>query len=325
MTVHEKIALLRTMSNMNQDQFASLIRVHPSTVTRLENENSLFQPAPETLQSIANIFNEVTVDWLTNEDDETVPDKLTSPVDLLQQGAGEGHEGRNLGAFIDRFDRHTLNNAMIARELNVSRPQIGHYRKTTRFQPAVRESLLAAISKLLHRTVTDAELFGSGADTAVNPVLEKFIEVPKLALNSRSSLSSEGFKTLQSSFAPVLEQDTLHVPVEYVPASRFRQAIAIEVGPADQMEPLFLPGYWVLGFSLSQEEYSRHYAGSVAVLTNDGEFLVRQIVANRLKTADTLELGPYMADRDRIRAIRRSDIALFFSITHIVRGSLQLS
>lgn len=324
MTVHEKIIHLRTLAGMNQRQFAELVGLAPSTITRLENPAAPIGVSGSSLKKIASAFNEISEAWLLDDADDTLPaDLTTAAATLLQRAAtADTHEGQALAAFLDKFDRSTLNRAMLGRQLGVSRNQVGSYLSTRRFESSVRESLLPALSVLLHRPVTEQELFGI-ATTAADPRTEQFVAVPRLTLADRRPLTGDLFRLRQLDFNPALFPDTgFFAPVDLVPVARIRAACALEVGPSDKMEPYLRPGYWVLAFLLTPDEFSRLYEGTVAIVTTDGEFLLRQIVANRLRTADVLEVGPYTPDRGSIRPLHRADIALCFSVPAILRGAL---
>ncbi|MBN8824406.1 MULTISPECIES: XRE family transcriptional regulator [unclassified Spirosoma] len=319
MTTNEKIAAIRDLTGLNQNRFSKLIGVAPSTMTRLER-GSPNKPSHDTLQKIADHFAEVTLDWLTDEDDDTLPKTITlKPGSSIESLSSPDHEGQRFRRFVERH-KPKLNQNIIAESIGVSRNQVGAYYNTIRFRQSVQSALLEGLSKLLGRPVSPEEVFGAGRNAGTN-VPTNLIAVPKLSVTDRPKLSTQFLGNLQANFMPAVQMDkVMYAPKQAVTEENFKRAFAIEIAAGDRMEPLYFPGYWVLGINLEPADYSKLYDGTVAVMTNDGQFLVKKIVANNIRTTGVLELGSYIAGSGGSVQLRKSDISLMFSIAGIIFG-----
>lgn len=317
MTTSEKIVALRDLTGLNQNRFAKLIGVAPSTMTRLER-GTPNAPSLDTLQKLVDTFPEVTLDWLQDETNTQVPERLTGTASSPQE-FDDSHEGKRLRAFVNK-NKPTLNQYVIAEAMGVSRNQVTSYYNTGRFRNSVQQSLLTALSKLLGRTISADEVFGSAKRTDI-ATPTSLIAIPRIALSDRPKIEPAFLDTLQANFMPAVRPETaLYAPKQAVTPDRLRLAFAIEVGGNDHMEPLYFPGYWVLGIRMEPTEYAKLYDGVVGVLTNDGEFLLKKVLANNLRTTDVLELGSYTIDRGGSVQLRKSDIQVMFSIQGILYG-----
>lgn len=322
MTTNEKIAALRDLIGLNQNRFAKLIGVAPSTMTRLER-GAPSTASLDTLQKIANTFEEVSVDWLEDETDEKLPAHLTVRGGLPYEAltTTSDHEGQRLQRFVKRY-KPTLNQQVIGNQMGVSRNQVHAYYSTGRFHTHVRESLLKALSKLLDRKVTPEEVFGAERGNSSPSTQTNLVAIPRISVADRNNLTNRSFLAgLQDSFMPAVKPDTaMYAPKQVVAPEQHKRAYAIEVGTGDRMEPLYFPGYWVLGLTLEPSEYHRLYDGTVAILTADGEFMLKKVIANNLRTTGVLELGSYTAERGGTVQLRKTDIQLMFSISGIIFG-----
>lgn len=316
MNASEKITALRDMLGINQNRFSQLIGVAPSTMTRLER-GTPNKPSQDTLQKIADTFNEVTIEWLENDQDESMPAALTMTNE--RPIAQNDHEGKRLRRFVERH-KPTLNQELIGKEIGVSRNQVGAYYNTERFRQNVRINILKALGKLLDRNVTPEEVFGE-ARTAATSVPTNLIAVPRLSVADRPKLDAKYLDEVQSNFMPSMRPETaMYAPKQAVSVEQHKRAYAIEVGNSDRMEPLYFTGYWLLGLALEPADYSRLFDGSVAIVTSDGEFLLKRVIANNLRTTGVLELGSFTTERGGTVQLRKSDIQLMFSIPGIIYG-----
>jgi transcriptional regulator with XRE-family HTH domain len=320
MNTNEKIVALRDLSGLNQFKFSQLIGVAPSTMTRLER-GAPNKPSIETLRKIAEVFEEVTLEWLEDEQNEQMPPKLTisGSRSSLEAMTAPDNEGQRLRRFIERY-KPLLNQQKLADVIGVTRNQVHSYTKTQRFHRDVRKSLLSALSKILDRPVTMEELFGSsGSSATLTPT--SLIAIPRLSVADRPNLSIEFVADLQNNFMPAVQPDSaMYAPKSAVAPDMLKRAYAIEVDKSDRMEPLYFPGYWVLGMTVEANEHARLHDGTVAVLTTDGEFLVKKVLANNLRTTGILELGSYSTDRGSSLQLRKTDIQLMFQIVGIIFG-----
>lgn len=319
MSTTEKIAALRDIAGMNQNRFAQVIGVAASTMTRLER-GTPNKPSPDTLQKIADAFNEVSLEWLENDSDETLPAQLTLKNNRPIESLNEDHEGKRLRRFVGRY-KPKINQELIGQAMGVSRNQVGAYYNTQRFRQNVRTNILSALSKLLDRPVSGEEVFGSGDSTTGVSIPTNLIAIPKITLANRQGLNARQLGEIQNNFMPALRPDSaMYAPKGAITAEQVKKAYAIEIGTSDRMEPLYFPGYWVLGVGLESSEYSKLYDGTVAILTSDGEFLVKKIIANNLRTTGVIELGSYTAERGGSVQLRKQDIQILFSISGIIYG-----
>ncbi|CAN5532609.1 hypothetical protein BH09BAC4_BH09BAC4_48550 [soil metagenome] len=319
MTTTEKIVALRDLAGLNQNRFSKLIGVAPSTMTRLER-GSPNKPSIETLQKIADVFEEVTVDWLEDDSNESLPATLT--ITGGTKGAPSSQkEGQRLKRFVER-QSPPITQVAIAEAMGVSRNQVGSYFNTGRFREPVLNSLLAALTKVLNRPVTAEDILGnSRGTTTVSTTPTNLVAVPRLSVTDRPGLTARHLTELQQNFMPAIKPDSaMYAPKMAVTSDNLGRAYAIEVSKGDRMEPLYFPGYWLLGLVIDPNDYAKQYDGTVAVLTVDGEFMLKKILSNNIRTTDILELGSFTNERGGSVQLRKADIQVMFSIVGILFG-----
>ncbi|GAA4464102.1 hypothetical protein GCM10023189_42870 [Nibrella saemangeumensis] len=320
MTTNEKISAIREKVGLNQHKFSKLIGVAPSTMARWERSASPDAPSRDALEKIAGAFNEISLEWLLDEDSTDLPESLT----LSERGhKATTTKAENEGEWLRRFlDRYDITQQKLGDTMGVSRNQAHMYTKTARFHKEVHDSLLYALGKILGRPVATEEVFGGSRLSRVDmrPMADTMIAVPLIRVAHRSELSEARLKQIQDEFVPALMPDSLaFAPKTAVEPGRTGRYFALEIASNDRMEPALLPGYKVLVEWLEPAQYERLSDGVVAIQQFDNGLIVKRIEANRLRNGGSLELSAYNGSSV---SLQQGDITLFFRVSRILDGAM---